>query len=92
MRVEHVRLLLEYRADPNLATNGGSTPLMEAALKSQMEIMRLLIESAVLVNTMDKHGWTALLKAAYLGHKLRCCRIRNYYQKMTTKIRFHVEK
>ena len=55
-----VRLLLDRGADPNLADNLGSTPLMVAAAQGFLPLMRLLLEAKAEVNAVDPQtGGTA---------------------------------
>jgi ankyrin repeat protein len=75
-----MRLLLEYGADPNVATNLGTTPLMAAAginwVVSQtfsrsdeeyLEAARLCIERGADVNAANSQGFTAIHGAANRG-------------------------
>jgi len=75
-----MRLLLEHGADPNLATNSGTTPLMAASgvgwvvqqtytesMPSLLEAIRICIEHKADVNAVNSMGLTALLGAANKG-------------------------
>jgi uncharacterized protein len=75
-----MRLLLQYGADPNLATQGGTTPLMAAAgvgwvvqqtytesMPSLLEAIRICLEHKADVNAVNSMGLTALLGAANKG-------------------------
>lgn len=75
-----MRLLLEYGADPNLATHGGTTPLMAAAgvgwvvqqtytesMPGLLEAIRICLEHGADVNAVNSMGLTALLGAANKG-------------------------
>jgi len=75
-----MRLLLENGADPNLATNGGTTPLMAASgvgwvvqqtytesMPSLLEAIRICLEHKADVNTVNSMGLTAMLGAANKG-------------------------
>ena len=74
-----MRLLLAKGADPLLATEEGSTPLMVAAglgrnedfspeeEKRAMEAVQMLVERGADVNAADQDGQTALHAAAYMG-------------------------
>eukprot|EP01045_Picozoa_sp_COSAG04_P009220 COSAG04_NODE_529_length_13029_cov_3.203248_10_plen_752_part_00 len=55
-----VRLLLDRRADPNLACSVGATPLMLAAAKGFSPILQLLVEAGADIDAVDpKHNDTA---------------------------------
>jgi ankyrin repeat protein len=75
-----MRLLLDYGADPNLATNSGTTPLMAASgvgwvvqqtytesMPSLLEAIRICLEHKADVNAVNSMGLTALLGAANKG-------------------------
>jgi ankyrin repeat protein len=75
-----MRLLLEHRADPNIATLAGATALMSAAgigwvprqtytepKESILAAVRLCIENGADVNAANAKGFTALHGAAYRG-------------------------
>jgi uncharacterized protein len=75
-----MRLLLEHGADPNLATYGGTTPLMAASgvgwvvqqtytesMPSLLEAIRICMEHKADVNAVNSMGLTALLGAANKG-------------------------
>ena len=75
-----MRLLLKYKADPNLATAGGTTPLMAAAginwvanrtfthsPQESLEAVRLCMELGNDVNAVNSMGFTAMHGAANRG-------------------------
>ena len=75
-----MRLLLQYRADPNLATPAGTTPLMAAAgvnwvvaqtytesLDARLKAVELCLELGADVNAANSMGLTALLGAVNRG-------------------------
>jgi ankyrin repeat protein len=78
-----VRLLLEAGADPNAATEDGTTPLMVAAglgrasyqpgaprgarSPSAQEAVKLLLDAGAAVNAVNEAGFTALHGAAFRG-------------------------
>ena len=78
--VSTMRLLLEYKADPKIATYGGTTPLMAAAgvnwVFSQtysegepalLEAVKLCVELGMDVNAKNSMGLTSLMGAANRG-------------------------
>jgi ankyrin repeat protein len=67
-RPDIVKLLVDHKADPNVAGRDGSTALMLAAENNQPEIVKLLIGHGADPNRQDHNGWTAVLKAAYQGN------------------------
>jgi uncharacterized protein len=67
-RVDIVKLLLDHKADPNVAGRDAGTSLMLAAENNQPEIVKLLLDRGADPNRQDHNGWTALLKAAYQGN------------------------
>ena len=75
-----MRLLLKYKADPNLATAGGTTPLMAAAginwvanrtfthsPRESLEAVHLCVELGNDVNAANSMGFTAMHGAANRG-------------------------
>lgn len=75
-----MRLLLEHGADPNLATQGGTTALMAASgvgwvvqqtytesMPNLLEAIRICLEQGADVNAVNSMGLTALLGAANKG-------------------------
>jgi ankyrin repeat protein len=75
-----LKLLLEHGADPKLATDDGTTPLMVAAgigwvegvtyewsKEANLETVNLLLELGIDVNARNAEGRTALMGAAHKG-------------------------
>jgi ankyrin len=75
-----MRLLLEYGADPNLATPAGTTPLMAAAgvnwvvaqtytesVQARLDAVKFCLDRGADVNATNSMGLTALLGAANRG-------------------------
>jgi ankyrin repeat protein len=63
-----VRLLLGAGADPSIATNFGSTPLIVASSRGHLEVVRLLLgHPAASINERDHEGRTALWFACRNG-------------------------
>lgn len=62
-------LLLEHGADPNVRgrINGGVTPLMKAAAKGEVGLVRVLIRNGADVNATDRWGGSALGTARWVG-------------------------
>jgi ankyrin repeat protein len=64
-----VQLLLEHKANPNLALPGGETPLMTAARTGRLEVVQALLAAGADPNAKeDAKGQSALLWAAAEGH------------------------
>ena len=64
---EIIKLLVENGADVNLNTKFGS-PLVAAADVGSKEITNYFIEKKVDLNSQDKQGKTALMRAIYNSH------------------------
>ena len=62
---EVVRLLLESRADKDLASNDGSTALVRASRKGHVEVVRLLLDD---MDLRTNGGVTALRAVSRNGH------------------------
>lgn len=62
-----VRLLLEYKVDPNIQSIDGTTSLMIASLRGFTNSVRLLLEHNADPNIQDNQGETALSNAASGG-------------------------
>lgn len=71
-QTETVKLLIEAKADVNIATKyGDQTPLIIAAYKGNDDIITLLINAKATINPKPKRyldGETALMAAAAKGH------------------------
>lgn len=65
---EIVRLLLEYKADANLSTPAGFSPLMAASQNNDTDIAQMLLDNGADVNAQQKIGSAALSIAVALGH------------------------
>ncbi len=67
--LEAVERLLSEGAEINAMKGPFKTSiLMEAAVRGNVEVMKLLIEHGADVNMADKDGWTALMGAVVQGH------------------------
>jgi ankyrin repeat protein len=74
-KLEIVRVLLDYSANPNAENDEGETPLHLVLRRRQydrsqergVDIVRLLLEHGVDVNVQEKDGWTSLHWAALKG-------------------------
>lgn len=67
--LERMVQLLDEGANIN-ALKGAykTTVLMEASVRGNLEVMKLLIERGADINLTDKDGWTALMGATVQGH------------------------
>lgn len=68
---EYAQLLLAHGANPNQASEvwGGDTPLHRAAFTGAIEIVRMLLEGAADVNTLNNKGHTPLSYAVMREQK-----------------------
>ena len=69
----YVKLLVESRADVNIATNNGLTAPMIASLDGYLDILQLLVESGANVNATCKMGWSSLIYAI-VGNHYKCAK------------------
>ena len=69
MSLELVRLLLEWKADPNVVQAGGWTPLHQAAAHGREEIAKLLLEHGASLTAKSEDGRTPLEMARAKGHE-----------------------
>jgi ankyrin repeat protein len=67
-KINLAKLLLQRKANPNLAGRDGTTALILAAQNEQPEIVKLLLDNRAAPDTEDNNGWTALSTAAYRGN------------------------
>jgi len=59
-----IKRLLEVGSDVNKVTDGGNTPLQEAALQGNLEIVNLLLAGGADVNFKNEYSETALMVAS----------------------------
>ncbi len=64
---ENVVLFLKAGMDVNAVDKEGSTALMIAAEKGDIELARVLLQNGADVNARNRDGYTALMYAAYKG-------------------------
>jgi ankyrin repeat protein len=64
-----VRLLLEWKADPNVAQAGGWTPLHQAAAHGRREVAELLLANGAARGAKSEDGRTPLEMAQAKGHE-----------------------
>ena len=53
-KIEHVKLLLKYKADPNISQNDGLTPLHTAVTKQTANIVECLLSHGANPNLKSK--------------------------------------
>lgn len=61
-------LLLDLRADPNLASDGARTALMGAAMNGHADVVRLLRRRGATLDLRNDYGEDALMLALKSGH------------------------
>jgi len=67
--VAMVRVLLDFKADPNVTTERQTTPLHWAAEEGFLEVARLLVERGADCNRLDAEGTTPLHRAVQRGRE-----------------------
>ncbi|MBI5032435.1 MAG: ankyrin repeat domain-containing protein [Chloroflexi bacterium] len=88
-RVDAVKLLLESKANVNLASKKGTTALMYAALAGNMDIVKALLDAGADPKAKDVNGQTALVLARakaqaqgmYADEQL--CKVRDFLATIT---------
>lgn len=63
-RVEAVKVLLEFKADPLIANDKNQLPIAGAAFKGSLNVVKALIDGGVPVDGASSDGRTALMLAA----------------------------
>ena len=63
-----IRLLLDWKADPNVAQAGGWTPLHQAAAHGREEVARILVERGASLEAKSDDGRTPAEMAKAKGH------------------------
>ena len=66
--INRVQFLLDTTLNVNVSDRKGVTPLHEASLDGNIEIMKLLLQYHAEVNKKDDEGYTCLDYAVYGGH------------------------
>lgn len=66
-----MRTLLKSGADVHARGEHGDTPLMEAALSADADVLKVLLKAGADVNATNKAGATALMRAATFEDKAR---------------------
>lgn len=66
--LEIVNLLLAHKADPNIRSTAGWTPLMVAAEHGNIKLIELLLKNGADIHAVNKHGGTALATAVAHGN------------------------
>merc|ERR1711904_528009 len=65
---QFVNRLLQFKANPNVATADGSTPLHIASSAGQVDVVRALRKAGASANLETASGETALILASKNGH------------------------
>ena len=63
-----VQLMIDYGADVNATDDDGETPLYDAALIGNAEVISILVRAGADVNTTHDNGYTLLHGAAIFGN------------------------
>lgn len=61
--------LLALGANPDVRSDEGATPLMNAAQSNKPDQLKVLIRAGANVNAIDNRGFTALHRACEMGHR-----------------------
>ncbi len=64
---EMVKSLVNYGADPNVATKAGLTPLHQAAARGNLDMVKDLVQAGAEVNAVAENGRTPIFYAAERG-------------------------
>ena len=64
-----VRVLMDAKADLNMANNRGETALHRAARHGHEAVVKILVEAGANLNMADEDGETPLWNAAHFGHE-----------------------
>ncbi|MBR2963427.1 MAG: ankyrin repeat domain-containing protein [Lentisphaeria bacterium] len=62
-----VKSLVNYGADPNIATKAGLTPLHQAAARGNLDMVKDLVQAGAEVNAVAENGRTPIFYAAERG-------------------------
>ena len=67
--IKSCEMLLDGKADPNIITTTGMTPLITSILSNnlKMEMSKLLVKYNADVNLQGKNGWAPILYASQIG-------------------------
>jgi ankyrin repeat protein len=68
-RKDLAAFLLANKAEVNVKTTNGSTPLHVAVWRGDKDVVQLLLAKGANINAKDNTGWTPLHWAAYYGYK-----------------------
>ncbi len=70
--VQIVKLLLKYKADPNILNTNGTSPLMVASRIGDIEMVNLLLKAKARMDIQENTGLTALMSASHANHLEIC--------------------
>ncbi|MBC7490385.1 MAG: ankyrin repeat domain-containing protein, partial [Glaciimonas sp.] len=67
--IDGVKVLLAYKADPELRNNNGQTPIAGAAFKGDLPMIQILIEQGADVEGASSDGKSALMMATMFNNR-----------------------
>jgi|GEM_PF-2763549 len=68
LAVQIAQLLLTHKANPNLRTESGKTPLHLAVSNDRLQVMKVLLQAKADPSLQSNGGWTPLMDAVFGGN------------------------